>query len=246
MRVALAEGAFEIRKNAKGEVSIATMICIASTVGEARSIFLKATTQFLDHVAYIATCPVYIVSLRIEDVINMHVAIEFFQPYGSSLINETASFLPLPLKPAYALYREGISSNSELYKFLCLYKILDRYFSKLKPALYKAFLRAGADSPKAKDLVPEHQELPQSVRPYVGKSIKSFMDEILTPKFRDVVAHFQKEGESPLVTSDPDNLARYEEILLSSELCARTVIKNYEEAFRVAQAKGVDLTSLTA
>lgn len=70
------------------------------------------------------------------------------------------------------------------------------------------------------------------------------MNEVLTPKFRDIVAHFSKEGENPLITSDPHHLARYMEILLISELCARAVIENYESDFRIAQTKGVDLTPL--
>jgi hypothetical protein len=237
-------GAFEIRKNAGNEASFVSLRCRAKSTNEAKAIFLKACAPFLDFMSYRTVCPVYIVGIRVEDPSNLHTSIELIQPYKAMTIGVGIANLAIPLKPVYALYRESICSYSELYKFLCLYKIMEGYFKKLKPELYKACAVSRVTISKKKDLVPDHKEIPESVRSYIGKSITLFMDEVLTPRFRDAVAHFSKEGESPLITSDPAHLARYAEILLISELCARQVIATYEDDFRFAQTNGVDMSRL--
>ena len=66
----------------------------------------------------------------------------------------------------------------------------------------------------------------------------------MTPDFRNAVAHFEKDGLSPLVMSNPSEIIRFSNAALAVELCARTVIGAYRLAFRAAIDAGLDLSTL--
>jgi hypothetical protein len=110
--------------------------------------------------------------------------------------------------------------------------------------LAKIFRDIELPYPVPSDRVPDHQDLDPSVRAYVGQSITKFRDELLTPGFRDAVAHFEKDGLSPLVMSNPSEIARFSNTALAVELCARAVIESYQVAFRAALDAGVELSAL--
>lgn len=165
-------------------------------------------------------------------------------PYRSTEINPAETGIPTPLRPVLALYREGLGSASPIYKFLCFYKILEGYLTRLKPDLAKLFRAAELSYPVPSDSVPNHPDLDSSFHAYIGKSITQFRNDLLKKGFRDAVAHFEKEGLSPLVMSNPSEIVRFSIMALAVELCARTVIEAYRQAFQAATDAGLDLSTL--
>jgi hypothetical protein len=237
-------GHVRVSKNAGGEASLIEMKCVDRSPGEASKRLQLACSTFLDHWAFEATAPVYLTRIRVWDVQNQVESIQFTSPFRQSTINPAETELPLPLRPMFALYREALCSASPLYRFLCLYKILEGYFGRLKPSLAKLFGGAGLSYPPPKDIVPDHPELDDRAKAYVGQSISKFRDEQLMPNFRTAVAHFEKEGDDPLIASDPGELIRFNQMGLAVELCARAVIESYKRAFVAAIAAGLDVASL--
>lgn len=237
-------GKVVIAKNARGEASLVTMTCRARSADEALARLQLACASFLDHWAYEATAPVYLTRHRVRDTVSNVQMVRFASPFRQTAINPSAIEIPTPLRPVLSLYREGLGSASPVYKFLCFYKILEGYFTRLKPDLAKLFRAAGLPYPASSDRVPDHPDLDVSFRPYVGQSITKFRDKLLTPGFRDAVAHFEKDGLSPLVMSNPSEIARFNKSALAVDLCARTVIEAYRQAFRAAMEVGLDLSSL--
>jgi len=245
LRVDTPWGPVTVRKNRKGESALVKMTCEARSSTEALERLQRATATFLDHWAYEAVAPVYLTMLRARDVKNHIETLQFVSPFRSSTISPSTTEIPTPLRPMFALYRESLCSASPLYKFLCLYKILEGYFGRLKPTLSKIFRDAGLQYPLPRDLVPDHPDLETDMRAYVGQSISKFRDELLTTNFRVAVAHFEKEGESPLIASDPGQINRFSQIGLAVELCARVVIESYQKAFKEAIVSGLDVSSLS-
>jgi hypothetical protein len=233
-----------IGKNARGEASMVRMTCRAHSAAQAMARLQLACASFLDHWAYEATAPVYLIRLRVRDLTHQSEMVRFASPFRQCTIIPAATEIPTPLRPILALYREGLGSASPIYKFLCFYKILEGYLTRLKPNLAKLFKMASLPYPLPSDLVPDHPDLDSSFRAYVGQSITKFRDDLLTPGFRDAVAHFEKDGMSPLIMSNPDEIVRFSNISLAVELCARAVIEAYRQAFRAAMDAGLDLSSL--
>ena len=237
-------GRVMIDKNARGEAAMVSMTCRAISAEEALSRLQLACASFLDHWSYEATAPVYLTRHRVRDLASEVTMARFSSPFRQAVINPVATEIPTPLRAILALYREGLGSASPIYRFLCFYKILEGYFTRLKPDLAKIFKSARLPYPVGPDLVPDHPDLDVAFRIYVGQSITKFRDELLTPSFRDAVAHFEKTGLSPLVMSSPSQIVRFTNSALAVDLCARAVIEAYRTAFRSAMAAGLDLSSL--
>jgi hypothetical protein len=237
-------GTVMVGKNANSEASMVKMTCWARSSNEALERLQLACAAFLDHWAYEATAPVYLTRLRARDLTSKSEMVRFSGPFRSTAINPSATEIPTPLRPILALYREGLGSASQIYKFLCFYKILEGYLTRLKPDLAKLFRAAGLSYPAPSDRVPDHPDLDPSFRAYIGQSITKFRDDLLTPGFRDAVAHFEKDGLSPLVMSNPSEIVRFSNTALAVELCARAVIEAYRLAFRAAMDAGLDLSTL--
>jgi len=237
-------GTVIVGKNANSEASMVKMTCWARSATEALERLQLACAAFLDHWAYVAVAPVYLTRVRSRDLKNKCEMIRVSGPFRSAIINPSATEIPTPLRPILALYREGLGSASPIYKFLCFYKILEGYFTRLKPDLAKLFRAAGLSYPAPSDCVPDHPDIDPSFRAYIGHSITNFRDNILRPDFRDAVAHFEKDGLSPVVMSNPSEIIRFSKTALAVELCARTVIEAYRLAFRAAIDAGLDLSTL--
>lgn len=235
-------GTVKVSKNSNGEASMVKMTCRARSANEALERLQLACAAFLDHWSYEATAPVYLTRLLARDLTSKSETIRIFGPFRYAVINPSVTEIPTPLRPMLALYREGLGSASPIYKFLCFYKILEGYLMRLKPDLAKLFRAAGLSYPMPSDCVPDHPGLDPSFRGYIGQSITKFRDDLLTPGFRDAVAHFEKDGLSPLVMSNPSEILRFTNTALAVELCARTVIESYRLAFRAAMDARLDLS----
>jgi hypothetical protein len=226
------EGVFDLKKNEIGEISLIELACTATSTKEARAIFLKGVLPFVDHLVFLTNSPLFIASLRVEDLKNHRTALDFISPYRSATVNPHEGEAFLELGPVYAMYREAKNSTSDFYKFLCYYKILEGLLGNLRANAFTRAKASGKQPPKPKDIVPNADELPEQFKPYVGKSVKVFFDAILTPQFRNAVAHFVTDERHVLNMSDPQHIDRYAEILYICELCTRVVITSHEEILK--------------
>jgi hypothetical protein len=227
-RIRCAEGMFEIKKNAEGEKSLIEFECDAKNTTEAKQKFRAAVLPFLDYLSYISNCPIIIGMIRVEDTKNDRISIEYVSPYRKTVVNPHNANLYTELAPVYAMYREAKNSHSDFYKFLCYYKILEGLLGKLRANLFSKARNEKIDLTRPKEIVPSSTEIFETYKIHIGTPLRSFFDNVLTPKFRNAVAHFNTDDGAVLNTSSPEHIASYGEVLYILELCVRTAISSHE------------------
>ena len=77
-------------------------------------------------------------------------------------------------------------------------------------------------------MVPSSVDISPDYRSWSGKPIKAFFDDVMTPQFRNAIAHFITKDGAVLNLSAPDQMMRYANILYVSELCVRVVLETHE------------------
>jgi hypothetical protein len=227
-RVVTGDCAFEFKMNKQGEHSLIEFECTATNRAEARRAFYSSVLPFLDHLAYLANSPVVIATLKIEDVKNSCFTIDYVSPYRKATVNTHEALIYEDLLPVFAMYREAINSHSNFYRFLCYYKILEGLLGSIRAKVYSA---AKANSIKVtlpNERVPDGPHISAENREHVGKPIKQFFDNTLTPLFRNAVAHFITDDGSILNMSSSEHIEKFESIIFISELCVRSVIENHK------------------
>lgn len=205
--------------------------CRARGIAEARQKFYAAVTAFIDHAAYATHSPVFIASLRIEDMKNSITTLVYTSPFRKQMLG-SADLLFLEMAPIYALYREALNSQSDPYKFLCYYKILEGLLGSLRKNLVKEIKSRNLQIQLPRQLVPNAPDLPPEIACYVGKAVQRFFDKLLTPRFRNAVAHFNTAQGGVLHVSAPDQIDEYAKIILLCELCVRKVVSDHEALLR--------------
>lgn len=236
-RVRCPDGMFEIKKNELGEQSLIEFECEANSLIEAKAKFMRAVMPFLDYQAFLANCPLFITTVRVEDATNLRTSIDYTAPYRTVVINPHIKFLPPELEPVYALYRDAKNSHSTFYTFLCYHKILEGLLGTMRANLRTRAAKKMVELTPRRELVPDTEEIPQTFRNYIGKPIKAFFDNVMTPQFRNAVAHFIAKDGSVLNLSSPEEADRYNSILYISELCVRVVIQGHEGWLAEMEAK---------
>lgn len=211
--------------------------CDAKSRSEARHKFHSIVLPLFDRLSYVADCPVVLATLRIEDPKNHCTCIEYISPYRRTIVNPHAALIYTELQPIYAMYREAKNSSSDFYKFLCYYKIIEGLLGKLRGTLFSSARKEKIDLGRPRELVPKSARIPEIYQSYAGRSIKVFFDEVLTPTFRNAVAHFVTDDGSILNMSSPEHIDSYAEIRYVAELCARVVIKSYESMLNILHGK---------
>ena len=222
------QGMFEIKKNGRGEQSYVEFECEAEGVPQARALFLGAVLPFLDHQAYLANCPLYVAAVRIEDPTNLRTSMDYVSPYREVVINPHVKTLHTELSPVYALYRDAKNSHSDFYTFLCYHKILDGLLGSIRAALRARAAKKKLLLSQRRDLVSVSEHISPAFQSWVGKPIKTFFDDVMTPQFRNTIAHFITKDGAVLNLSNPQQMDRYASILYISELCVRTVLETHE------------------
>jgi len=216
-RVRCAEGIFEFKKNSLGEKSLVEFECTANNTTDARKKFQSAVLPFLDYISYVANCPIVVATLKVEDFKNDRTTIEYISPYRKVTINPHASDLLIELAPVYSMYREAKNSFSDFYKFLCYYKILEGLLVTLRANIFAKSRAQGITLESPREKVPYSPEIPLRYHSHIGAPVKSFFDSVLTPQFRNAVAHFVTDDGSILNMSAPEHIDSYSEILYISE-----------------------------
>lgn len=225
-------GAMQGYTNRSGELARLSQDCIATGWKEALVKFTCSLSPFLDHSSYAADVPVVIEKLYCHDPANgVHVA-SFKTPYASTLLPVGAPVV-IALHPHYALYREAKNSSSNYYKLLCYHKILEGIYKVTRPDLRRKAREQNIAIQSEREVVPVHPELDGFNGQPVGRPIRQIYDDVLTPEFRNAVAHFSLDNGSMLTISDHESSTRFASIALLAELCAREVIR-CEEASHLA------------
>jgi hypothetical protein len=220
---------YVFHKNADGEYSYVELACDAIHYKQAHHLFYHGLTSYLDTLAYKGNCPIFIQAVRIEDVRNQLIVLPQVAPYRKQSVSLGDMVVYPELSPVYAMYREAKNSSSNYYKFLCFYKILEGLFGVVRPQLFKRAkvlkVQVNTDAkriPNDPYLISEHQK-------YVGMSIRSFFESVLTPEFRHGVAHFMLRDGTTMNLSLPHQVEAYTHILYITELCLRVLIDDCEQ-----------------
>jgi hypothetical protein len=111
---------------------------------------------------------------------------------------------------------------------LCYHKILEGIYTSTRPELRRKAREQGIDIQLEREKVPAHPELVDFEGQPVGRSIRHVYDKILTPRFRDAVAHFSLRDGTMLMVSDYEWSLRFSSVVLLAEICAREVIRTEE------------------
>ena len=238
-RVRLNGGMMEFKKNAKGEKSLVDFECKATSLREAKNQFLDFALPFLDYQAYVANCPIFVQAIRIDDVDNQVQSIDYVSPYRAALNNQHIIEVSKDLAPIFAMYREAKNSHSDFYKFLCYHKIMDGLLGTLRTAINQRAHKLKIEFQRRRDLVPDDPEIAPIYRSHIGTPIKAFFDNVMTPQFRNAIAHFITKDGSILNLSAPSTMLKHAEIMYVSELCVRKLIESHQQlAARLAIKNG--------
>lgn len=227
-RVRFSGGMMEFKKNASGEHSLLEFECESTTLNNAKTAFLEFALPFLDHRAYVANCPIFVQSIRVEDIDNQVQSIDYVSPYRASLIDQHIIEVPKDLAPVFAMYREAKNSHSDFYKFLCYHKMIDGLLGALRANLNTRARKLKIELQRERELVPDDPEIAQIFRKHIGTPIKSFYDNVLTPQFRNAIAHFITKDGGILNLSSPSTILSHAEIMYVSELCVRRLIESHQ------------------
>jgi hypothetical protein len=182
----------------------------------------------LDYETYLANCPLFITSIRIEDPKNLCTDLDYVSPYRNTFINPHIKSVDPDLVPIYALYRDAKNSHSDFYSFLCYHKILEGLLGPLRGKLRQRAKEKGVQLPQRHDTVPNDSEITPPFDAYIGKSIRAFFDDVMTPEFRNAASHFILADGSVLNLSSPSEIDRYASIRYITELCVRAVIQRHD------------------
>jgi hypothetical protein len=224
---------FRLHRNPKGEFSGVGARIRANTSKDARARFMTALSPVLDHWSYLGNTPIVVRTVVCEDPKNAITMMSFITPYADLILNPVGGELRVDLLPLYGLYREAKNATSPFYRFLCYFKILEAVYSHLRPKVFSLARQGSFELVKRKEVVPDHPELLLFWKSYVGRPIKDLMDKELEPQYRNAVAHFLlDQGGAPLNPSDSETVAKFGNMLLVAELCARVVIDQQADYYR--------------
>lgn len=128
------------------------------------------------------------------------------------------------------MYREAKNSHSDFYKFLCYQKIMDGLLGFLRSAVNQRARKLSIELQQRRDLVPDDPEIASTYLSHVGTPIKKFFDEVMTPQFRNAIAHFITKDGSILNLSAPATMLKHAEIMYVAELCVRELIESHQKS----------------
>jgi hypothetical protein len=218
--------------NSRRELAAVSFRCNARSSGEARLAFHNIARPWLDYFCYLADVPYHIDQISIVDEVHHIQDVEVVHAEIPKQLGTGAVKVSAFLVPFYAMYREGKNSTSVLYKFFCYYKILEGLLTMLQAKLKKEAKNKGLLAVELVHLVPPPTSLEaydSKQQSYIGKSMQLFMNEYLTKRYRDAVAHFTLKDGTSLNVSDLQQIDRYVNLLPILENCCRSAISNFEE-----------------
>ncbi len=224
-------GAYQVSRNAQGELAQVSSSIMATWYQEAFEIFLSSVTPWLDHFSYLSDTPIFIDILECRDDLNHTTATSYRTPYATATISQGLGQLATPLFPIYALYREALNADSNFYKFLCLHKIFEGIFNDIRPRLFRLAREQGISLTTRQEVVPEDSELRSSRPQYIGRKIREIYKREFQDQYRHSVAHFALSDGTALNPSSHRESTRFAAVIHLARICARQVISTQEAYF---------------
>jgi hypothetical protein len=146
-----------------------------------------------------------------------------------------------------SMYREALSSNSSVYRFLCLFKIIEAIFAR-RVRLAREARRKGESFSRAPEMIPENPDarvawlngiflVPRDWHPLaleaifveksIGRDVPFIRKEFLAP-LRDRVAHalYGRSGELPMFADEALHVDEIDYWLPLTKCIVRRMIKN--------------------
>jgi len=230
MEMGIGNVALRLDANQADELSIVSSKVEATKAIEARLAFENALAICLDHLSYRHGVPAFVALLAVRDVKNEVAYIYFVSPPRSVTLIDSEHALSSELIPVYALYRESQNSTSAYYRVLCLYKIMEGLLGPLQAAVHQTAKLNNLSIQAPKALVPDHTNIAPWLREHVGKSMKSFFDNVLAKQYRDAIAHFELKSKAALIVSSPPDTELFAHAAFLADLCVRVLIARHEQS----------------
>ena len=229
LKVDTRDGQFVIFPNNERRCSTVRFDCTAQTSEEAQRLFHKMVAPALNHLSYMANVPLHVVQISVVDEVHHISSTDVLCPYPVVVLNSGIGKVRSQLWPVYAMYREAVNASSPFYKFFCFYKILEGLLKHLQGNLYTEAKRKNITLPSLQAKVPKYEGIPEDQKPYVGKSVTRFFDEVLTNCFRNSMAHFISDEGAVLNVTNAEEMERYSSAVHIADICCREVIRHFEE-----------------
>jgi len=231
-------GSFVVMRNSRGELAVIEGTVNAGEWQEAFHRFQESVTPWIDHLAYFTNTPIVVSMLQCRDDANHYTAVTYRMPYSNLSLSEGALTLSSWLLPVYALYREALSSDQNLYRFLCYFKALEGVFTDIRPRFLKLTRERRINIKMSKETVPADPELEKFKATYIGRSIHDLYTSEFRTEFRNAIAHFRLDDGSSISPSSYRGATAVGANVLLIQLCAREVIERQEDYFRQFFASG--------
>jgi hypothetical protein len=241
MRFETPHGPIAVEKNEANEISLVKIQCTARNPVEARHKFVEAASPTLDHLSYTLNVAVFIALVRVFDVTHKSRHLQYVAPYRAYVIMDSFVRTFVELKPVYSMYREAKNADSQFYKFLCYYKIMEGLLKPMRKGVIVRAKEMRVALQHEREIVPDDAGLADDLKVHVGKSIKAFFDNFLTANFRNAVAHFVSDVGT-LDVSSARHQDAYGNLAFISDLCARALITEHERLLaQLYPARAADL-----
>src|SRR5229473_104920 len=231
IKIQTRDGIYMVSRNGRGELAQVVSSATATWYQEAFETFLSGVTPWLDLLSYLSDAPLFIDILECRDDANHITTTSYRTPHGPVILSQGLGQISTPLFPIYALYREALNADSNLYKFLCLYKILEGIFSEIRPTLFQLSREPRIALTTRQELVPEDAELRLSQPQYICQRIREIYDQEFQNQYRHSVAHFALSDGRVLNASSHRESARFGAVIHLARVCARQVIDNQQAYF---------------
>lgn len=235
--MAIPHGNVTLHRNASAEISGITYKCAAKSKDDALRQLSTLVLPLLDYTSFLRDVPLFVQAIAWKDQRNEVTGSTYISPFIPTELAPDGQLSKI-LHPAYALYREALGSTSPFYAYLCLVKILEGIFGRLRHRLYKAAGQACIQITQTDETVPPHEKLGPASAVFVGKSIQHVYESVLKPAFRVAIAHFAEDDKDPIVVSDYLQSGAVTRHLFLLRLCCRRMIDAYEGYFRQLAAAG--------
>jgi len=233
-----------IKTNPDNRISVIEGEFVANDHKEAYYLFMEILNPFLDRLSYICRVPLFVESAYIRNLTTLTQTTLFVSPDRPSEFSEGHLSNFGDLIPIYALYREAKNSNSPYYRVLCLFKIMEGFFTKINPELFRKAKTDGVELKNVKLRVPKDDFISHEWKRYSGSPMQTFFEKQLQEQFRNALAHFALTNADPLVISNARDTHRLSDVAYVCDLCVRELIDSHERALLQLSGKN-DYISLS-
>lgn len=219
-------GKIECKSNSSNELAAFVFKCQAKSRIQAMKWFHDAVAPALDSMSFVHDVPIQFDKISCLDKKHSTTSVVYTAPYQKVQLSAEPVEYYIALRPYYALYREAKNSNSDYYRFLCYFKILEGIYRRLRPETRKAARELGVDLPSQRETVPFHPELKMWRPDDIGKPIGDLFSGEFETQYRHAIAHFALDDEAPLVLSDHGVSAVFSNMVFLIEICCRVVLES--------------------